>query len=174
MFYKQKILFFIFFLLFLFFSCKTNKTPGGNNSSNSSSTSIDPTKFTITDNTKEDELNKHIRALFNYIEDRIIKGDYESWYNSISQKYKDYINDPENLRALTEKSDFLFNRNFNLKDAKDYFKYVVMLSREGKSLVFVSYKYINKNHIKVFCLFDKKDELVYDFVYEDGSWKVDR
>lgn len=154
------------FLALLLFACKTG-----------SETKINVSEARtkkIDENYNFDELEAHMEALFNLIEKWIAQGNFEAWYNSISRKYKYYLNNPANLKKIAEESDYLYNRGVELRSPRDYFRYVVMESREGKMLKFDGYKYINNNHVKVFCLFDKKDKFVYDFIYEDGSWKIDR
>jgi len=162
---KNIFLLIIFFILILIFSCKTTDNNGSN-------IIKDPTTQKIDKNTSKDKLKEHMKALFELIEEKIAKGDFEGWYNSISLSYKEFLKDSRNLRALSESSDYLYNRKILLKSAKDYFFYVVMQSREGKILEFLDCEFINDKHVKVLCLFDKKDKLVYDFIYEDGSWKV--
>lgn len=134
---------------------------------------VDPRTQTI-ENLSQDELREHMEALFNLIEEKIALGDYEGWSESISRKYIYYLNDPANLKKITEESDFLYNRNIILRNPADYFMHVVIKSREGKSLEFLDYEKINEFHVKVICLFDKKHKFVYDFIYEEGSWKLDR
>lgn len=162
----NKYIILAFFLVVLLFGCKT--TPD---------TEIDISNVTtkeIYENFNNDELKAHMKTLFTLIERWIAQGNFEAWYKYISRKYKYYLNDPANLKKITDESDYLFNRNVKIKSPRDYFKYVVVESREGKMLKFENYKYINNNHVKVFCLFDKNDKFVYDFIYEDETWKVDR
>jgi hypothetical protein len=149
------------FLLGLFAGCKT--TDKG-----------DPTKFTISDKTSEDEMRAYMEGLFNNIEKKIALGDFDGWNDAISREYKYYINDYSVLKQMSEDSDYLYNRGITLKSARDYFTYVVIHSREGKLLEFDDYEYIDKYHVKVICLFDKQQKFVYNFIYEDNSWKLDR
>ncbi|MCK4799129.1 MAG: hypothetical protein KAT05_17285 [Spirochaetes bacterium] len=157
----------IIILLIFIATCKT--IPKNNNAIEN------VTNFKINkNNIDKDKLREHIKALFTLIEKKIVKGDYKAWYNLISRKYKYFLNDPANLKKIAAESDYLFNRRINLTNPKDYFKYVVIQSREGKSLKFVDYEYVNQYHIKVICLFDNKDEFVYRFIYEENLWKLDR
>jgi hypothetical protein len=132
------------------------------------------TKEIDKDKLSDQELRDTIEALFNALERRIAQSNFESWFSSISRSYKYYLSDPNNLDRIGRESDFLFNRNIKLKGARDYFMYVVVQSREGRSLKYDGFDYIDKYHIKVFCEFDKNDKFVYDFIYEDDSWKIDR
>ena len=74
---------------------------------------------------------------------------------------------------ISRGSDYLFNRKIVLESPNDYFNYVIVASREGKSLEFIDYEYIDENNIKVISLFDKKEKYVYKFKFEDASWKLD-
>ncbi|OHD18264.1 MAG: hypothetical protein A2Y34_05855 [Spirochaetes bacterium GWC1_27_15] len=126
------------------------------------------------DKITEDQLKSFMKNLFTAIEEKIAMGDFDGWYSSISKGYKFYINDPVILKKMSEDSDFLSNRNVKLKTPKDYFEYVVIQARQGKSLKFFDYKYIDKFNVKVICILDDSLKFVYNFIYEDGSWKLDR
>lgn len=154
----------IFSIIFILAACITTDK----NKSN------DPTKFVLKEDIDKQKLREYLNNLFNYIEEKISNGDFNGWYNSISQKYKDFINSPKNLRTISENSDFLVTKRIKLRTPEDYFKNVVILSREGKILEFIDCDLINKNHVKIYCLFDKTDKFVYDFIFEEGSWKIDR
>ena len=158
---------FIIVVFVLLFSCKsTDKI-------SSEKTSDDPTKYVIDKNKVEkDELKKNMSALFDMIEKYISKNDFEGWYNFLSKKYKDYLNNTNELQRLSELSDYLYNRNIVLRGARDYFKHLVVPARDGKSLEFLDYELINENNVNVISLFDKKERFVYKFVFEDGSWKL--
>lgn len=135
----------------------------------------DPRKVAITEtDNNTDKLRAHMKNLFAIIEAMIANGDFEGWYNAISLKYKYYLNNIDNLKKIADESDFLYNRRVKLRNPKDFFIHVVIPSREGKTLQFVDYEYINNNHVKVICLFDKKEKLIYDFIFEEGIWKIDR
>lgn len=132
-------------------------------------------QFTIDkDNITEDELKRLMNNLFTAIEDKIATGDFEGWYNALTKDYKYYINDPKNLKKMSDDSDFLSNRNIKLSSPKDFFQYVVMEARKGKSLKFFDYKYVDKFNVKVICLLEDSLKFTYNFKYEDNSWKLDR
>ena len=62
----------------------------------------------------------------------------------------------------------------SLKNSKDFFEYVVIQAREGRSLRFVDYQYIDRQHVKVFCELEGLGKFTYNFTFENGSWKLDR
>jgi len=130
--------------------------------------------FTIDENTSKEEMKKHMKNLFDSIEERIAKGDFEGWYKSLTSSYQSYINDTKVLQKMSNESDFLYNRGIILKSAKDFFEYVVIQAREGRSLRFVDYQYIDKQHVKVFCELEGLGRFTYNFTYEGSSWKLDR
>jgi len=132
-------------------------------------------QFTIDrDKISEDDLKKHMNNLFSAIEEKIATGDFDGWYNALTKDYKYYLNDPRTLKKMSEDSDFLSNRNIKLSSPKDFFQYVVIEARRGKSLKFYDYKYVDKFNVKVICLLDESLKFTYNFKYEDDSWKLDR
>jgi len=157
----------IIIIFFIIFNCETTKNKINNKSEN------DPRKIEINENIDINQLKNHMKNLFTYIENLIAKADYEKWYESISIKYKKYLNDPINLKIITNSSDYLKNRKIELKDPKDYFEFVVIPSRENGILNFFDCELITKNHVKVIC-FDKNDKLIYDFIFEENLWRIDR
>lgn len=200
---KKVVYFFMFLSLFSFFTmCKSggDKTDNGSTSSTVATTTtvVERSEATTTTvaandyydkNTKvdkrmqftidrekitEDELKKLMNNLFTAIEEKIATGDFEGWYNALTKDYKYYINDPKNLKKMSEDSDFLSNRNIKLGSPKDFFQYVVMEARKGKSLKFLDYKYVDKFNVRVICLLDDSLKFAYNFKYEDDSWKLDR
>jgi len=154
-------------IFFIFFNCETTKKNINKNPEN------DPRKIKINENIDIYKLKIHMKTLFNYIENIIAKADYEKWYESISGNYKKFLNDPLNLKKIANSSDYLKNRKIELKSPKDYFEYVVIPSRENGLLKFFDCELITKNHVKVIC-FDKNEKLIYDFIFEENLWRIDR
>jgi len=130
--------------------------------------------FVIDDKTPKDVLRKYMEDLFNYIEEKISRADFDGWYSSLSGAYISYINNKKDLTKLSTQSDFLANRGVVLQGPKDFFEFVVIQAREGKKLKFYDYKYIDKNNVKVICELDQYGKFDYNFVFENGSWKLDR
>ncbi|HQJ06406.1 MAG TPA: hypothetical protein PLI57_08505 [Spirochaetota bacterium] len=130
--------------------------------------------FVIDDKTPKDVMRRYMEDLFNFIEEKISKADFNGWYNSLSKTYISYINSKKDLAKLSAQSDFLANRGIVLQGPKDFFEFVVIQAREGKKLKFSDYKYIDKNNVKVVCELDQYGKFDYNFIYEDGYWKLDR
>lgn len=135
--------------------------------------SYDPRKTVINENIDRETLREKVREIFLYIENMIAKGNFEKWYESISNNYKKFLENPENLKQIVKNSEYLKNRNIELKNAKDFFLYVVKASREEGPLKFYDCEPAGKNRVKVIC-FDKEGKLIYNFVFEDNLWKIDR
>ena len=121
-----------------------------------------------------DELNSKIRGLFETIEEKIISEDFNGWYNSLSSNYRSFIENPDELLRMSKKSAYLKRKKIVLRSAKDYFDYIVIPSREGIALKYVNFQQINEKNIKVNCMLDDNANFVYDFVYENDSWKLDK
>lgn len=121
-----------------------------------------------------DELNAKICGLFETIEEKIIAEDFDGWYNSLSGNYRSFIEDPDELLKMSRKSGYLKRKKIVLRSAKDYFDYIVIPSREGIALKYVNFQRIDEKNIKVNCMLDGNTNFVYDFVYENESWKLDK
>jgi len=132
-------------------------------------------EFEIYDGIDETELNQHMEDLFVGIEEKIAMGDYEAWYYAISSEYKNYLDNKKVLAKISKDAYILSSKNIVLKSPKDYFVHVVMKSRSGRVLKYSDYEYIDQSHVKVIStMLDGSKEFVYNFIYEDGSWKLDR
>ncbi len=130
--------------------------------------------FVIDDKLSKDDLDARIKKLFEAIEEKIATGDFEGWYNALSYKNRKYLSDRTILLNMSKESDYLYSRQITLQSPKDYFLHIVMPSRKGYTLKYVNYDYIDKNHIKVNCVLDDTVKFGYDFITEEGYWKVDR
>lgn len=133
----------------------------------------DPRKAQIPASIDKNELRNKVKEIFLYIEKIILEGNFEKWYQSISNDYKKFLENEANLKQISKTSPYLKNRNIELKTAKDYFIHVVKASREEGPLKFHDCEMIDKNRVKVIC-FDKEDKLIYNFIFEDNIWKIDR
>lgn len=163
---RNFIIFNLFFLILFLLSCKSTQETKDNKD--------DPTKYIIDkNNINADELRKIMKALFELIEKNIAEGNFNNWYNFLSKNYKAFLNNKEKLYNISKDSDYLINRKIILQSPQDYFKYVIIAARKGKSLEFYDYEIIDENNVKVISLFDKKEKYVYKFKFEDNSWKLD-
>jgi hypothetical protein len=173
----KNFLFFGFFLIVLcsFFMCKSENNVVKDDKDRTSDKVDQRTVFIIDEKrTNDDDLSLHMKNLFNYIEEFIATGNFNGWYNSLSQKYKNYINDQTNLKKMSVDSDILSNKGITLKSPKDYFEFVVIQSREGQILKFKDFKVVDKTHAKVIYERYEKERFEYDFIFENNSWKLDR
>lgn len=190
----KKIYFLPFFILICIFSCKTQKQDLKTDSVViksdkvvTESDKVDVTSdfaknghtdsrfnFIVDDTVSVDHLSELVMSLFGAIEEKIATGDFDGWYAALSYKYRKYISDKSTLLSMSKESDYLYSRNVVLESPKDYFLHIVVPSRQGMSLKYLDYDYIDKNHIKVNCVLDGTLKFVYDFTYENGSWKVDK
>ena len=116
---KKKLIFFIISIIVIMvvfiFSCKTVEKETATTTSTTIKSGVDKRMvFTIDENTSKEDMKKHMKNLFDSIEERIAKGDFEGWYNSLTVSYQNYINDPKVLKKMSEESDFLYNKNISL------------------------------------------------------------
>ncbi|MCG8572989.1 MAG: hypothetical protein MJB14_22890 [Spirochaetes bacterium] len=130
--------------------------------------------FELHENMDKNTLKKHMEDLFNAIEEKIARGDYEGWFSSVSQANRNKISDIDYLTFISKRAEFLLDRGIVLTKPEDFFYHIVVEGRKGVSLEFSGYEYINKKNVKVISLYqlDKTKKYVYDFIYEDDSWKL--
>ena len=120
-------------------------------------------------------LEKNIRNLFITIEEKISHKDFDGWYGAISDSYRSYLNDKVNLQKMSQKSPYLHNKGIILQTPQDFFNYVVIPAREGYKLEYRGYKKIDNNNIRVINgIPGYKDDYSYNFIYQNGSWHLDR
>lgn len=183
----KRVLFHFCFIFIVLYSCKTiektDETVGVKTDSLSISAEqkdvhekeeVDGRFCFVLKEIPKDSLDEKISGLFTAIEEKIIKGDFEGWYNALSAKYKKILNNKETLKEMSKDSDYLYSRKIILSDPKDYFLHIVVPSRQGATLKYVSFEQVDEGVLKVNCILDGKWNFVYHFVYEDNSWKLDR
>ncbi len=139
----------------------------------SSSSSSQSSVIVIDIKEPEDLLRSKIKTVFDSIENMILAGSYNEWYDSLSEKYKSYLNNKSEMTRLSETAGFLYNNKITLTSAKDYFEHVVVKSRAGKKMEFEGYEIINQNTLKVMCKLGNIPGFSYTFVLEKGGWRVD-
>ena len=120
-------------------------------------------------------LERNIRNLFITIEEKIAHKDFEGWYGAISDSYRIFLNDKINLQKMSQKSPYLHNKGIILQTPQDYFFHVVIPAREGYKLEYRGYKKIDNNNIRVINgIPGYKDDYSYNFIYQNGSWHLDK
>jgi len=131
--------------------------------------------FDIEKITDKEILLKHMKNLFETIEEKISERDYNGWYSSLSENYKNYIDNKSELEKMSNKSPYLQNKDIILKNSEEFFNYVVIEAREGYKLKFKDYERIDNENVNVYSYIEGFDfNYKYKFIYEKGSWKLDR
>lgn len=131
--------------------------------------------FDIEKITDKEILLKHMKNLFETIEEKISERDYNGWYSSLSENYKNYIDNKSELEKMSNKSPYLQNKGIILKNSEEFFNYVVIEAREGYKLKFKDYERIDNENVNVYSYIEGFDfNYKYKFIYEKGSWKLDR
>lgn len=93
--------------------------------------------------------------------------DYNSWLTYIEEESKEYWSSPENLYKASKR---LPNRNQKLSTLRDYFGFVFVPSRKGRSVEEI--RYISRNVVKAVQVKENQDVVYYNFVKVDGKWLV--
>ena len=89
------------------------------------------------------------------------------WLNYIEDESKVYYKNPVNLRKAQRK---LRNKLIELKTIEDYFLYVFIEARRNKSIDEI--RYVSRTKVKAVQVREDTDVVYYEFVKENGKWKV--
>ena len=96
------------------------------------------------------------------------KQDYEGWTKYISKASLQYYSSPANIRKVNKR---LPDKTIVMYGPEDYFKYIFIPSRKQSQVDEI--RYISKTEVKaVQVLEDKSTFVYYNFVNEEGKWKV--
>ncbi len=175
----------VFVVILFIVTCKTDdNTVIDNNDNNNNevivnvdntNTVVDNSNTEVVVNTTDNSLplEDRIRQLFYDIEGYVSSGNYQGWYNNLSNKYKTYLNNSSELRRLSEMADFLVRNNIILTNSRDYFEHVVIKSRGGLPMSVERINIINSTQVVVLCKLGDSTGYSYTFIFEDGKWKVD-
>ena len=135
----------------------------------------DRLKWSASEKVSTQTLERNIRNLFITIEEKIAHKDFDGWYGAISDSYRTFLNDKINLQKMSQKSPYLHNKGIILQTPQEYFIHVVIPAREGYKLEYRGYKKIDNNNIRVINgIPGYKDDYSYNFIYQNGSWHLDR
>ena len=103
------------------------------------------------------------------------KKDYSSWLKYISEDSKNYWSDSYTLLKASEKLPKEL-KGVKLKNLGDYFNYVFIPSRKGRQIDEIRYNSAKSvKAVQVTKTEDDKTKITvyYNFVKEDGDWKVE-
>ena len=96
------------------------------------------------------------------------KQDYQGWYKHISRTSIQYYSTPVNIRKANKR---LPDKTIVLNGLEDYFKYVFIPSRKASQVDEI--RYVSKTAVKAVQVQEDGSIFVYyNFVKEDGEWKV--
>ncbi len=175
-----KRLFILFFICSVFISC-LNKDKKENEITEPTTTTTTTTSTTIAVSDVEieepmpKELGEIILERFVAVEDAVYKKDFNTWYKYISNGYKSFLNNKEELMTLSNERVYLVNKKIVLKTPEDYFRHIVVASRSGRAVIFDKFTKIGEKKVKVYCHMENMDyTYTYYYVFEDGEWKLER
>ncbi len=96
------------------------------------------------------------------------KQDYQAWLPYISRTSIQYYSSPVNIRKANKR---LPDKTIILRGLEDYFKYIFIPSRKQSKVDEI--RYINKSEVKAVQVLPNNSTVVYyNFIREDGKWKV--
>ncbi len=93
--------------------------------------------------------------------------DYNRWLGYLSDEYREFYSNPDVLKAQTSR---LPVKNLQLKNLKDYFNYVFVLSRQKCRVDDITY--ITPTRVKVIQKEPGKSLIIYNLEKFDGKWKL--
>lgn len=93
--------------------------------------------------------------------------DYFGWLKYLDENSKDYWSKKQNLQKASNR---LPKKGFQLKSLQDYFKYVFIPSRVGRTVDEIRYE--TETQVKVVQSKNNTDMVYYNFLREDGKWKL--
>lgn len=92
--------------------------------------------------------------------------DYESWLGYISPASVEYWSGSKNLLNASKR----LPQKIRLANLNDYFRYVFVPSRKGRSVEEI--RYISRDSVKAVQVREDRDIVYYNFVRENGKWMV--
>ena len=167
---SKKILFLLIPVLVLAFSCASTPKPVEEEAVygpvKTGGMQVSQAQY---DSTKEEvqhfigELNQVIR-----------RRNFSVWKDSLSPEYLAQISSAENLRQISEQPA-MKTRNIALKNAEDYFIFVVVPSRANSRVDDI--EFISGNRVKAFTVRVNKDGeeerlLLYNLEKSGNTWKI--
>lgn len=93
--------------------------------------------------------------------------DYFGWLKYLDESSKDYWSKKQNLQKASNR---LPKKGFQLKSLQDYFKYVFIPSRVGRTVDEIRYE--TETQVKVVQTKNNTDMVYYNFLRENGKWKL--
>ncbi|MDE5898175.1 MAG: hypothetical protein K2H09_02760, partial [Treponemataceae bacterium] len=92
---------------------------------------------------------------------------YSAWLKYIDDESKAYWSNPANLKNASKR---LPVKNLRLNNLSDYFRYVFVPSRKGRTIEEI--RYISRNTIKAVHVNGDQDIVFYYFTKQNGKWFV--
>ncbi|MCR5217964.1 hypothetical protein [Treponema sp.] len=118
----------------------------------------------------EEEFNndkKQILIIISKLEQVMADMDYESWYTYLDEESIEYWSKSGNLKRAAGR---LPVKGLRLNSLKDYFKFVFVPARAGRTIDEIRYE--TKDLVKVVQFQEDTDTIYYNFNRLDGKWKL--
>ena len=165
---SKKILFFLIPVLVLAVSCPSGAKPQASSGPVRNADNLNVSREQY-DATKEEV--QHFIGELNQI---IRRRNFNAWKDSLSPEYLAQISSAENLRQISEQPA-MKTRNIALKNAEDYFIFVVVPSRANSRVDDI--EFIDRNRVKAFTVRINKDGdeeklLLYNLEKSGNTWKI--
>jgi hypothetical protein len=114
-----------------------------------------------------EEDKKIILAIIHSLDTVMTEMDYEKWIDFLDPESVTYWSNRNNLQRA---SSLLPVKGLKLRNLYDYFKYVFIPSRTGRTVSEI--RYISPDYVKAVQVNETEDIIYYYFVKLNGEWKV--
>lgn len=107
-----------------------------------------------------------ILLIISELKDVMAEYDYNAWIKYIDKDSINYYSNPKNLSSASKR----LPQKVKLANLNDYFKYVFVPSRKGRSVEEI--RYISRDSVKAVQVREDRDIVYYNFIREGGKWMV--
>lgn len=91
---------------------------------------------------------------------------FNAWLKYIDKESIEYYSNPKNLTSSSKR----LPQKIKLSNLNDYFTYVFIPSRKGRSVEEI--RYISRDSVKAVQVREDRDIVYYNFIRENGKWMV--
>ncbi len=156
----------------LFFSCKSTKVAPAAPAEPTAEEIAADEEFNRSTNGVEitrEEFNADKNEILRIISELSVimsEQDFDSWIKYIDKDSISYYSNPKNLQNASKR----IPQKIKLANLNDYFKYVFIPSRKGRSVEEI--RYISRDSVKAVQVREDRDIVYYNFERNEGKWLI--
>lgn len=107
-----------------------------------------------------------ILSIISELKDVMAEHNFNAWLKYIDKESIEYYSNPKNLTSSSKR----LPQKIKLSNLNDYFTYVFIPSRKGRSVEEI--RYISRDSVKAVQVREDRDIVYYNFIRENGKWMV--